>query len=249
MPWSWHLAFSWPVPWPRPWQLPLAVLGTCMLPLLVVGCASKPVEPDWRGDAANALDSFSSDYLQGDSSAAAADFKRARAAMSSTGRFDMVAHAELVRCAVRTASLELGECLPFTPLAADATVVERSYAAYLAGRWQGLDAALLPPQHQPIMRGGGTAALASVADPLSRLVAAGAMLQAGRIAPADLARVTDLAIDTASAQGWRRPLLAWLGVAAQGARAAGDQAQLQRLQRRIDLVLMQQKAPAAASPP
>jgi hypothetical protein len=73
--------------------------------------------------------------------------------------------------------------------------------------------------------------LAAVADPLSRLVAAGAMLQAGRIAPPDIA----IATDTASAQGWRRPLLTWLGVSAQRARAAGDTAELARIERRIAL--------------
>ena len=73
--------------------------------------------------------------------------------------------------------------------------------------------------------------MAGVADPLSRLVAAGAMLQAGRIAPPDIVSATD----TASAQGWRRPLLAWLGVAVQRARAIGDTAELARIERRIAL--------------
>ena len=45
-----------------------------------------------------------------------------------------------------------------------------------------------------------------------------------------------VAIDTASAQGWRRPLLMWLGVAQQRAQAAGNAAEAARLQRRIDLV-------------
>jgi hypothetical protein len=59
----------------------------------------------------------------------------------------------------------------------------------------------------------------------------GAMLQAGRIAPPDIA----VAVDTASSQGWRRPLLAWLGVAAQRAKAIGDTAELARIERRIAL--------------
>jgi hypothetical protein len=149
--------------------------------------------------------------------------------MASTGRADLVAHAELVRCAVRVASLEVGECEGFAPLAPDASAEERAYAAYLAGRWQGLNPALLPEQHRAIA--GGTGGLPAVADPLSRLVAAGAMLQAGRIAPPDIVTATD----TASAQGWRRPLLAWLGVSAQRARAAGDTAELARIERRITL--------------
>jgi hypothetical protein len=45
-----------------------------------------------------------------------------------------------------------------------------------------------------------------------------------------------LAVDTASAQGWRRPLLTWLKVRAELAQRAGDKAMLEQLQRRIDLV-------------
>jgi hypothetical protein len=207
----------------------MRIVPACAIALLLAGCASKPPEPSWRANAAGSLDSFADAYLKGDSAIAASEFARARSAMASTGRADLVAHAELVRCAVRTASVEVGECAGFSALAQDASAQERAYAAYLAGRWQGLDPALLPEQHRAIA--GGTGALAGVADPLARLVAAGAMLQAGRIAPADIA----IAIDTASAQGWRRPLLTWLGVSAQRARAAGDTAQLARIERRIAL--------------
>ena len=44
-----------------------------------------------------------------------------------------------------------------------------------------------------------------------------------------------LAAETASAQGWRRPLLAWLGVAAQRAEQAGAAEEAQRLRRRMAL--------------
>ncbi|MDL2357525.1 MAG: hypothetical protein QFF03_19905 [Pseudomonadota bacterium] len=205
----------------------MKTIPACLIVVLLAGCAAKPVEPAWRANAAGALDSFTDAYLKGDSAIAATEFARARAEMSSTGRFDLVAHAELVRCAVYTASLVVGQCGGFAALAPDASAAERAYAAYLAGQWQGLDTALLPPQHQPIAR--GTGGLAAVADPLARLVAAGAMLQAGRIAPPDIA----LATDTASAQGWRRPLLMWLGAAEQRAVALGDSAELARIRRRI----------------
>lgn len=207
----------------------MKILPVIVAASLLAACASKPVQPSWRANAANSLDSFSDAYLKGDSRIAATDFARARAEMTSTGRADLVAHAELVRCAVYTASLEVGECEGFAPLAQDASAEGRTYGAYLAGRWQGLNPALLPEQHRAIAS--GTGGLAGVADPLSRLVAAGAMMQAGRIAPPDIV----LAIDTASAQGWRRPLMVWLGVAAQRARAAGDTAELARIERRIAL--------------
>lgn len=193
----------------------------------LAGCASHPQPPAWEGDAKSSLDGYTDDFLRGDSAAADAEFARARRASASTGRFDVVAQAELVRCGVRAAALDY-DCADFAALAADATPAQRAYAAYLAGRWQGLDTALLPEQHRGVVASG---ALAGVADPLARLVAAGALLKAGRITPADIAA----AVDTASAQGWRRPLLAWLGVQEQRARAAGDAAALERIRRRIAL--------------
>ena len=191
------------------------------------GCASKPQPPAWEGDAKSSLDGFTDDFLRGDSAAADAEFARARRASASTGRFDVVAQAELVRCGVKAAALDF-DCAGFAALANDATPAQRAYAAYLDGRWQGLDAALLPEQHRAVVASG---ALAAIADPLARLVAAGALLKAGRIMPADI--VT--AVDTASSQGWRRPLLAWLGVQERRARAAGDAAAVEQIRRRIAL--------------
>jgi hypothetical protein len=70
-----------------------------------------------------------------------------------------------------------------------------------------------------------------VDEPLSRLVAAGVLLRRGQASPAVLA----LAAETASAQGWRRPLLAWLGAQALRAEQAGDTLEAARLRRRMDL--------------
>lgn len=225
-------------------NLPRLAALLCSAAIVMAGCASKPVEPAWRGDAADALEHYTAAYLAGNSALAASDFARARDAMSSTGRPDLVAHAELVRCAAATASAAGGTCAGFLPLAAEATAAQRNYAAYLAGQWQAVDSALLPVQHQSVVKAAPVAAaaaaaaasapspaLAAISDPLSRLVAAGATLQAGRLTPGDIG----LAIDTASGQGWRRPLLAWLGIAVQRAKALNDSAEVARLERRIAL--------------
>jgi hypothetical protein len=197
---------------------------------ILAACASKPVPPAWQSNAHGALAAYSDAWLKGDSAFAETEFARARSEIASTGRPDLVAHAELVRCATRVAALDSGDCPGFTALALDATPAERAYADYLGGRWQGLDPALLPEQHRAIAAGKG--GVAAIADPLARMVAAGVLFGAGRIAPADIA----VATDTASAQGWRRPLLMWLGVLLKRAEAAGDSAAAQRIQRRIDLV-------------
>jgi len=195
--------------------------------LTLAGCASKPQPPSWQPNARDALTGFTDAWLHGDTPAADADFARARRETASTGRFDRVAQAELVRCGVQAAALEF-ECAGFAAIAQDATPAQRAYADYLAGRWDGLDAGLLPEQHRPVLAGG---ALAGVTDPLARLVAAGARFKAGRITPADI----ETAVQTASDQGWRRPLLAWLGVQEQRAQAAGDAQAVARIRKRIAL--------------
>jgi hypothetical protein len=195
---------------------------------LLAACGSKPVQPAWKSNASGALTAFSEAYLKGETPLAATEFARARAELASTGRPDLVAHAELYRCATRAASLEYDKCPGFAAVAQDASAAEHAYAAYLDGRWQGLDPKLLPEPQRAIVQG---QPLAAVADPLSRQVAAGVLFKTQRITPADIV----VATDTASAQGWRRPLLMWLGVALQRAQAAGDAAEAARLQRRIAL--------------
>lgn len=194
----------------------------------LAGCASRPPAPVWQANARGALDGYTDAWLHGDTRAADAEFARARRETASTGRFDLVAQAELVRCGVQLAALDL-DCPGFAAVALNATPAQRAYAAYLEGRWQGLDGALLPEQHRAVVASGS---LAAVADPLSRLVAAGALLRAERITPTDIGA----AVETASTQGWRRPLLAWLGLQALRAQAAGDTEALARIRRRVALV-------------
>lgn len=200
----------------------------CLAVVFLAACASKPVQPSWQPNAHDALEGYTDDYLKGNSAAAEAEFARARNETASTGRPDLVAKVELVRCAAQAASLEYEGCPGFAALAQDATGEQRAYAAYLAGQWQGIDVALLPEQHRAVVTSGS---LAGVTDPLSKLVAAGALFKAGRITPADIGSATE----TASTQGWRRPLLMWLGVSAKRAEAAGDTAALERIRRRIEL--------------
>jgi len=176
----------------------------------LAGCASAPPPPDWQLGARDALNAFERHYLAGDTRLAEQEFARARAEISRTGRGDLLARAELLRCAARTASLEFDACPGFEALRGEAGSQELSYSEYLAGR----------------------AERAATKDLLSRLVAAGVKLRAGAVTPPEIAA----AVDIASSQGWRRPLLAWLGVQAKRAEAAGDAEVLLRIKRRMELV-------------
>jgi len=200
-------------------------------PLMLLGACSSPVPLDWQLDALAAMRGYERAWFSGDTRVAEVEFDRARSELTRTGRADIVARAELARCALRAASLEFDDCPGYLALAADAAPPERAYAAYIDGRWDGLAAGLLPEAHRNVPSGAG-AALAGISDPRSRLVAAGAAFKASRL---DAGGVK-IAVETASAQGWRRPLLAWLGVQERLAAQAGDAASAAAARRRIELV-------------
>jgi len=203
--------------------------------LTLHGCASGPATPDWEMNAQGAMDRSVEAYLSGNARVDALELARARSEISRTGRIDLLARAELVHCAARVASLVFTPCAAFEALRQDAPPAERAYANYLAGRALAADAPLLPESQRGVATTGPSedgSRLKAIADPLSRLVAAGVLLQTGNANPA----VISLAIDTASAQGWRRPLMAWLLLQAQRAEQAGDREEAERLRRRAALV-------------
>lgn len=203
--------------------------------ILIGACASGPPVPDWKMNAKSSMDRATAAYLTGNDRVEVQEFARARSEMASTGQFALVARAELVRCASRLASVVLDDCTEFEKLRQDAAPSERAYADYLAGRAQAGDVPLLPEQHRQIALATADSAatpLAGITDPFSRLVAAGALFRTGRGSPAVIA----VAVDTSSAQGWRRPLVAWLGVQVMMAEEAGDSSAAQQLRRRIALV-------------
>ena len=204
------------------------------LVLVVAACGSQPKAPEWQLNAHGALERYVEAFMAGNSRVEAAEFNRGRDELARTGDAGLVARAELTRCALRVASLVFEPCVGFEALRADAPPAERAYADYLAGRPLPQDAALLPPAHRAVAAAGADGGVVkAIADPLARLVAAGVLLETGRASP----DVLQLAVDTASAQGWRRPLLAWLGTQARRAEHAGATDEAQRLRRRMALVL------------
>jgi hypothetical protein len=212
------------------------LLAAMLCAAALAGCASAERLPQWQIDAKTSLGAAVDAYLAGDTRAATAGFVRGRSELARSGRPELVARAELLRCATQVASLVFEPCAGFEALRADAAPAERAYADYLAARLPLADAALLPPAQRPFASGTlqgepATAALRAIDEPLARLVAAAVLFQGGR---AD-AQAVALAVETASAQGWRRPLLAWLKVQLALAEQAGRADEAQKIRRRIEL--------------
>jgi hypothetical protein len=206
--------------------------------LALAACSSGPRAPDWQVNAKDALDDAVQSALVGDARGENAAFDRARRELARTGRPDLLARAELMRCAAHVASLQFGPCAGFEALRADAADDERLYADHLAAKVLSkaqIERLPTTQQRAAAALAGGDASAASlqeIADPLARLIAIAVLFEAGKASPQLIA----LAADTASQQGWRRPLLAWLGVQAELAERAGRAQEAQRLRRRMDVV-------------
>ena len=212
-------------------------IATFCLALGLAACSSAPPVPDWQLNAKGSLDRAIAEYLAGDTRASSTDFDRARSEISRTGRIDLLARAELRMCAAQVASLVFETCAGFEKLRVDAPAAERAYADYLAGRVQPDAVALLPTSQRGVAAKSASdqaaaAAVNDIDDPLSRLVGAGVLFQSDRATP----ELISVATETASAQGWRRPLLAWLGVQRMRAEKAGDSDAAERLRRQIEIV-------------
>lgn len=230
--------------------LPIAAM------VLLGACSTQPRVPDWQLNAKAASDRFVAAELTGNVRVAALELGRARQALSATGRADWLARLELLACAVRQASLDFSACTAFEALRSQAALSETAYADYLAGQLDPAWLELLPAPQRPLARflaGGsgpadpkkasglaGVSALEAMDEPLSRLLAAAVLVRAGQGGPA----VLQDAVNTASDQGWRKPLLAWLGLAAQRAEQAGHTQEALRLRARMALV-----APQGAAAP
>ena len=80
----------------------LAVIGCA---LLLAACSSKPPVPDWQMNAQAAATKATEAYLSGNARVEQLEWERARAEVARTGRADLLARLELMRCAAQVASL------------------------------------------------------------------------------------------------------------------------------------------------
>ena len=156
-----------------------ARLVSLCLALALAACSSQPPAPDWQMNAHGAAQKAVQAYLSGETRVAALEFARARQETARTGQPALLAQVHLLECAAQVASLEMAPCSAFDALRPDASAAQTAYADYLAGVLAPQAAALLPPSQQAVAlatEGNAATALAAIADPWSRLVAAGVLL-------------------------------------------------------------------------
>jgi hypothetical protein len=212
--------------------------------VLLTACGSGgPPPPDWKSDAADLIARYQKHALLGENVLAERYFQQAVAATGGAGRVAETARLWLVRCATRRAMLIDDACAEYADLAPlEPNDADQAYHRFVTLHWDAVDAGLLPSQHRDLVRAPAAkrpAIVARVEDPLARLLDA-SLLVMRQEADAD---TLALAAETASAQGWRQPLLTYLKLLEQQAVARGDAAEQARLARRIQLVEQPLPAP------
>lgn len=244
----------------------------------LAACGNTPRPPDWQLDSRDALERATEAYLSGRDRVAQSEFRRAQQALSASAQPEALARAELLRCAARVASLDAVDtpvCPGFETWRDDVSPALRAYADWLQGGTQpatptaagsapgaasarpsnasAADATarlpLLPEAQRAATAAGDDAArrlaaIQAMPDPFSRLLAAAVAVREG-VAPPGLVA---LAVDTASGQGWRRPLLAWLTLQLRRAEAASDTVAASALRRRIQVLSAAANPSGAAAP-
>jgi len=215
-----------------------------MKPLLALAClvlltacgSGGPPPPDWKTDAADLIERYQKHALLGKNILAERYFQRAVAATGGAGRVAETARLWLVRCATRRAMLIDDACSGYAELAdIEPNAADQAYYQFVTLRWEAIDAGLLPSQHRDLVRAPAAKrheTLSRIVDPLARLLDASLLVMRQEADAATLA----LAAETASAQGWRQPLLTYLKLQEKQAADQGNVAEQARLARRIRLV-------------
>ena len=181
--------------------------------VFLAGCASRPA-PEWIGASYNHLESFKRHYLRGDEILAEKSFQRALEEIRTSGDIDAMAKGCLVRFAVRTAVLEAFDDREYLRLSTlRSSLPHLDYYSFLKGSFAEVAADRLPVQYRPFLKallkgdpGDIEREAIRIEDPLSRLIAAGLIVRDRQASE----QLLNGAIETASQQGWKKPLLAYL---------------------------------------
>jgi hypothetical protein len=215
--------------------------GACLFLfcLLFAGCA-QPI-PAWIDAGHQQIETFKRDFLTGAQPLVTElHFKKGVEEIKKAGDLDRLGRAWLTRMALQAAALEPmeeGEYLRIE--AAGPVAVNRNFNLFLKGELAAVDVTLLPEQYReipPALRGGNAneavKKVTLIEDPLSRLIAAAVAL---RSHPQNESLLS-AAVETASRNGWKRVLLAWLTRQAEYYDSAGDAARSALILQRIELM-------------
>lgn len=208
-----------------------------LIALLLAACGGSPPAPDWKKDSISLINKYSKAELKGENKLAERYFEQALDAAGSAAKLEETARLNLIRCATRQASLIFEACTGYLDIARHSPNAEdEAYHRFITGQWDKLDGSRLPAQYRDLVSSQAAArhqiVLEKISDPLSRLIAISVAVQRKQADDAAL----NLAAETASTQGWRKPLLVYLKLLENRASLRGDNVRQETLRARIKLV-------------
>jgi molecular chaperone DnaK (HSP70) len=206
---------------------------------LLAGCSAKAV-PDWTKTSHNQLESFKKHYLQGKDHLAEINFLKAIDEIKTSGDLRLLQIAYLTRYAVQIAVLGDVDDHEYLRLAnVEPDYGNAQFHIFLKGAFDRLDEASLPQQYRSFLHACKTRdqvhidhAIAAIKDPLSRLIASGLAVQKQLYHEKTITE----AVRTASAQGWKKALLAYLEKLRDDYQAGGEREKADLTQQKIDLI-------------
>jgi len=215
-------------------------LGLLFLLLVIAGCSSKPA-PVWIDAGYQQLETFKRDFLTGRPPLVTElHFKMATEEIKKSGDLDLLGKAWLTRMALQVAVLEEIADGEYEKIAAALPVpANRNFYLFLTGKSGMVDDALLPAQYRPFLKAlqnGDTVVIVrritEINDPLSRLIAAGLVVRSGP----ENGPLFQVAVETASQNGWKRTLIAWLERLRLYHEKSGEVAKAATVRQRLDLI-------------
>jgi hypothetical protein len=208
--------------------------------LLLSGCGVKPA-PVWISTGHKQLETFKQDFLIGRSPAITEiHFRNAVTEMKKGGDADLLGRAWLTRMALQIAMLMEMDAGDFPKIeAVEVVPANHNFYFFLKGDTAAVDISLLPESYRPfwasLLKGDATevaVAITAIDDPLSRLIASGLSVHHGF----ETEILLRISVETASQNGWKRALLAWLDRLKSLHEASGDTEKASAIKSRIDLL-------------
>jgi hypothetical protein len=182
--------------------------------LLICACGSATPVPDWKDNAYRQLDDYKTSFLTGKEESTEPHFIKARREIAAGNDLSLLTIAYLTKYALHTASLESFDSSEFAKLyRLEPNVSDMAYCHFLKGNFSAVDSKALPVRYGGVLKAAyakdltmAAREIAVIDDPLSRLIACGVWVQ---YLPSD-ETILQIGISTASTNGWRRPLWAYL---------------------------------------
>jgi hypothetical protein len=206
---------------------------------LILGCSSTPI-PDWTYQSFNALESYKTSALTGKSTLADLYFERAVAETKRSGDLRLLGRVYLTRMAMETVlqlPLSEKEFLAIEDIAPDQE--NGGFFRLLRGDRGKIDGLSLPTQYRDFYaalqdrnENKVLDAIGRMEDPCSQVIAVSVCDRWGECREQGY----QLAIDTASRQGWKKVLLIYLQKLADDEDSRGEKEKADLTRKKLDLL-------------